>query len=82
MSIFSREEELSGIFKKVLQAKDWSAPGLSAFKFFLERHIALDSEEGGHHDLTKKFPINNQASRFYQYRLKLYEGIPKLSGKD
>ena len=31
MSVFSREEELSGIFREILQAPDWSAAGLEAF---------------------------------------------------
>lgn len=81
MTIFSREEELSGIFKRILTAKDWSAPGLEAFKFYLEKHIKLDSEKGGHHDLTKELPIDERITPFYEARLKMYEAIPKLFEK-
>jgi hypothetical protein len=78
MSIFSREEQLSGIFRKILCAKDWSAPGLDAYRHYLEAHISLDSDEGGHHDLTKKFPIDDRVEPFYQIRLQMYHSIPKL----
>lgn len=80
MSVFSREEELSGIFARILQAQDWSAPGLEAFRYFMEKHIQLDSEEGGHHDLTKGFPVDYHVQPFYRARLKMYEAIPRLFG--
>lgn len=78
MSVFSREEELERIFKEILKAKDWSAPGLAEYRFFLERHILLDTEEGGHHDLTKEFPVDDRVLPFYMSRLELYRAIPTL----
>jgi hypothetical protein len=78
MTIFSREEELSGIFERVLEAKDWSADGLPAFQYYLRKHIELDSHAGGHHDLTKKFPIDEKVAPFYEARLEMYKAIPKL----
>lgn len=81
MSVFSREEELSNIFNKILQAPDWDAPGLEAYKYFLERHIHIDTDEGGHHDMVKKFPIDNSIAQFYSARLDLYKSIPTLFEK-
>lgn len=78
MTIFSREEELSGIFREVLNAKDWSGDGLSAFQYYLETHIELDSEEGGHADLTKEFPVDDSVKPFYESRLEMYRAIPTL----
>lgn len=72
MSIVSREEELSGIFERVLTAPDWSDEALQAFQYYLKRHIALDSEEGGHKDLISDILINDSVDQFYQIRLKLY----------
>lgn len=81
MSIFSREEELPGIFERILRAKDWSAPGLAPFRYYLTEHIKLDSTEGGHADLTKSFPINDNIRTFYEARLEMYRAIPKLFEK-
>jgi hypothetical protein len=81
MTIFSREEELSGIFKGILEAKDWTAEGLPAFRYYLGRHIALDSGEGGHAELTKEFPIDDNVKSFYEARLEMYRAIPKLFEK-
>lgn len=79
MTIFSREEELSEIFERILKAKDWSAPGLPAFKFYLEQHIALDAGEGGHAELTKEFPVNDSVKPFYEARLEMYKkAIPSF----
>lgn len=78
MSVFSREEELSDIFKVIIEAPDWSAPGLDAFRFYLEQHILFDSREGGHHDLTKDFAVDDQLVPFYEARLNTYRSIPKL----
>lgn len=78
MSVFSREEELSSIFERVLKAKDWSAPGLDAFRYYLETHIKLDSSKGGHHDLLSHFQIDDSVRPFYEARLEMYKAIPKL----
>ncbi len=77
MSIFSREEELSKIFSDMLEKipvfKSKKLPEhLRAYKYYLERHIALDSEVGGHQDLVKEFKITDEVSHFYELRLNLY----------
>ena len=78
MTVFSREEELSGIFARFLDAKDWSGPGLYAFKHYLSTHIVLDSSEGGHHDLTSDFPVDNRVEPFYKARFETFRLIPSL----
>lgn len=79
MTIFSREEELSEIFERILQAKDWTAPGLPPFQYYLKQHIALDAGDGGHADLVKEFPVDDQVKSFYEARLQMYqEAIPDL----
>lgn len=78
-SIFSREEELSGIFECILTAKDWSAPGLGAFRYYLQRHIYLDSAPGGHRDLIKQLAINEDLTPFYIARYDMYLSIPSLN---
>lgn len=82
MTIFSREEELPGIFQRILEAKDWDAPGLIEFRFYLERHIQIDTEVGGHHDLTKEFPVDDRVKEFYEARLQMYRALPNLFGND
>jgi len=81
MTIFSREEELPGIFRRILHAPDWSAEGLLSFKHYLERHIELDTSSGGHHDLTKQFSVDENVKPFYEARLNLYQGLKIISGK-
>ncbi len=78
MTVFSREEELSGIFARILQAGDWSAPGLYAFRHYLSRHIVFDSGEGGHYDLVSDFPVDDQVLPFYEARLKTFKLVPSL----
>ncbi len=78
MSVFSREEELSGIFERILEALNWSGTALQAYRYFLETHIRLDSSEGGHHDLIKVFPVDHRVSGFYGTRLRMYECLPSL----
>lgn len=78
MTVFSREEELSGIFARMLQASDWSAPGLYAFRHYLSRHIVFDSGTGGHHDLISSFPVDDQVLPFYEARLETFKLVPSL----
>ncbi len=78
MSIFSRERELEAIFGRILSAgqQHWQSSGtLLAFHYYLQRHIALDSEDGGHADLLSGMPVDDRVDEFYQARLKLYEPI-------
>jgi hypothetical protein len=78
MSIFSREQELPGIFERILEAKNWKAPGLAEFRYYLEKHILLDSKEGGHADLVEDFLIDDRMKEFYKIRMEMYRIIPKL----
>ena len=43
MTIFSREHELPNIFEKILEAHDWDSLGFGFYKYYLDRHIELDS---------------------------------------
>ena len=78
MSIVSREQELPGIFTRILTAPRWQAPGLPEFKYYLQRHIALDSAEGGHADMLRGMPVDDRLIDFYRARLDMYRSIPAL----
>lgn len=54
LTLVSRERELQGIFEKILHAHDWDVLGYGFYKYFLERHLELDGEEGGHEDMMSK----------------------------
>ena len=75
MSIFSREKEMMRIFMKILERKKWNHPALRAYQHYLQRHIELDSQVGGHRDLTAEFPVTDEVEKFYLLRLKLYEQL-------
>lgn len=78
MTIFSREQELPDIFKNILAAHDWEALGLGFYKYYLERHMELDSQDGGHAELTKGFELDEAVlEKFYQIRLDLYKALEK-----
>ncbi|MDH6576654.1 hypothetical protein [Kitasatospora sp. MAP5-34] len=81
MTVFSREEELAGIFARFLDSaeENWEAPGLYAFKHYLTTHIVLDSSEGGHHELTNDFPIDDAVSPFYEARFESFRLVPSLA---
>ena len=79
MSIFSREQELPSVFDRILQAPNWRTPALEAFKYYLERHIAIDSQDGGHADLVRNMPITETVSPFYRARLGMYNAVQSLS---
>lgn len=53
-TLVSREVSLKGIFQKILKAHDWDELGYGYYKYFLERHIELDSADGGHEELTSR----------------------------
>ncbi len=75
MTVFSREQELPNIFEEILKAHNWQAYGLGFYEYYLQKHIELDSEEGGHGDLTNGFPLDeNVLDRFYTARLTMYKG--------
>lgn len=80
MSIFSREQELPGIFDRIVNNPNLAAtPALQAFGYYLRAHIALDSSEGGHGQLTQSMPIDPESVlAFWRARLDLYRAIPDL----
>jgi hypothetical protein len=60
ISIASYEDTgLSRVFRAILRATDWRGEGSSAFKFFLERHIYFDSDEGEQHGALSRHLIPN-----------------------
>ncbi len=77
-SVFSREEELSGIFNAIIENEHWTTEALQAFRFYLQRHIELDSKDGGHADLVSGYQIDDAVLPFYEARLDLYRVIPEL----
>ena|SRR3989344_2160106 len=76
MTVFSREEELTLIFRRIVDAHDWDALGFGFYRYYLESHILFDSGEGGHHHLTKHFPLHEDVlATFYRLRLALYKSL-------
>lgn len=72
-TVFSREAELPGIFEAILAAHDWDKHGFGFYRYYLERHIELDSGPEGHGELTNKFELDPAVLlHFYNARLKLY----------
>jgi hypothetical protein len=69
---------LPDIFAEILKAPDWSADGLAAYKYYLKRHILLDSQPGGHAELLDGFTVDDSVAPFYEARLNLYRCIPTL----
>lgn len=76
MSIPSREKELSGFFAQILKNPLFKAKNLplhlQAYKYFLERHIRIDSKPGGHRDLSKHITVTDKVEVFYNIRLAMY----------
>jgi len=81
LTVFSREHELGAIFDAILQNEHWTTETLLAYKYFLERHIQLDTEEGGHGDAVAKYPIDDSVLPFYEARRDMYRVIPELFQK-
>ncbi len=76
MTVFSREEELTQVFKEILKAHNWDSLGYGFYRHYLEAHILLDSADGGHHNLVSHVPLNEDVLNiFYKMRLKLYETL-------
>ncbi|MEJ0053675.1 MAG: hypothetical protein WDN10_03030 [bacterium] len=76
MTVFSREEELTSIFEKVVAAHDWEKLGYGFYLYYLKQHIFFDSGDGGHHHLTQHFPLHPEIlEKFYQERLKMYQSL-------
>lgn len=79
MTIFSREHELPKLFTNILTNQHFGTSHLSwhlrAYEYYLKTHIQLDSEEGGHDDLTKHFELDDRLTIFYEARYKLYKSL-------
>ena len=76
MTIFSREHELPNVFEEILKSHKWKTRGFGFYEYYLERHIELDSEEGGHANLVADFETNDEVLlRFYKARLELYQSL-------
>lgn len=76
MTVFSREHELPNIFEEILIAHKWRALVFGFYEYYLERHIELDSEEGGHANLVANFETDDEVLlRFYKARLELYQSL-------
>lgn len=76
MTVFSREEELTLIFEKIVGAHDWDALGLGFYKYYLKQHILFDSGDNGHAHLTRHFPMHESILElFYKARLSLYSSL-------
>lgn len=80
-TIFSREEELPRIFSCFLTApeQNWEIPVLNAYRYYLDRHIALDSGEGGHAELVGDLSVDDRVESFYHARFRLYRCIPAFA---
>jgi hypothetical protein len=76
MTIFSREHELPSIFEEILAAHQWKLLGFGFYQYYLEQHILLDSNEGGHGDLVADFELDDKVMlKFYEARLELYKSL-------
>jgi hypothetical protein len=76
MSVISRENELHKIFQKVKINSNFSSKVLESYYYFLDMHITLDTEEGGHSDLVSEIEIDDSIDEFYVIRLKIYNELP------
>ena len=79
MSVVSREQELPGVFRAILEGGGWDgSPELDAFRYYLERHIELDSGDDGHAQMLSSFPVNDLVAPFFDHRIQMYRSIPTL----
>ncbi len=80
-TLVSREHELHGIFENMLDAHDWESLGYGFFSYFLERHIQLDSEDGGHDEIAKRLlnvkKFDKTLERFWYLRYQVYINLFK-----
>ncbi|HWB49446.1 MAG TPA: hypothetical protein VG651_10075 [Stellaceae bacterium] len=81
-SIASYEDGgLSTVFAAMLRAPHWYGKGQRAFRFFLEQHIAFDSEDGaGHGMLSRHLPVDDRILPLWTaFRDLLVAAVPKLA---
>jgi len=79
LSIVSREQKdgLTPIFQKIKASHNWREEGLSAFEYYMDAHIEIDSKDGGHGDMLAELLIElkefiPQLDEFYKHRHVLY----------
>jgi hypothetical protein len=81
VSIASYEDTgLSRVFRAILRATDWRGEGSNAFKFFLERHIYFDSDEGEQHGALSRhlIPTDRILPLWVAFRDLFADAAPKL----
>jgi hypothetical protein len=80
-SIASYEDGgLSTVFATMLRVPHWYGKGQRAFRFFLEQHIAFDSDDGpGHGTLSRHLPVDDRILPLWTaFRDLLITAVPKL----
>ncbi|MBP6256966.1 hypothetical protein KA405_04635 [Patescibacteria group bacterium] len=83
LTLVSREKDLQGIFQNLLVAHDWNRLGFGFYKYFLERHLELDGNEGGHEDLMHELIDIEKLDKnqidcldaFWKLRLDVYDSL-------
>lgn len=81
-SIASYEDGgLEAVFRAILRAQDWSAPGLAAFRHFLVKHVELDSDpDAGHGALSRHMAPDDSILPLWAAFRNLLEGaVPELA---
>jgi hypothetical protein len=82
-SIASYEDNgLSRVFSSILRAPEWRGTALQAFRFFLEKHIEFDSDNGaGHGALSRHLLADDSIVPLWSaFRDLLLAAAPGLSG--
>ena len=81
LTVISREIELPGLFKRILESHEWwNMFGLEFYEHYLESEIALHNTPGRMENLVKNWghQINkgqNILERFYKLRLQMYQSL-------
>ncbi len=77
-TVFSREQELPGIFSKILKSQDWKKHNLDFYAHYLSEHIYWDGAPGGHSDIVNGLIAYPEIlDDFYEQRLLLYKSLIK-----
>ncbi|MDB5258898.1 MAG: hypothetical protein JWO73_106 [Candidatus Taylorbacteria bacterium] len=83
MSVISRLREFSGMPALILKAPGWCGTAeLLAFRYYLEKHAALDSGQWNHAEMFSGFQVDDSVAPFYEARLDMYRVIPRLFEKN
>jgi hypothetical protein len=71
---------LEAVFRSFLTARDWDNPLLEAFRHFLKRHIAFDSDpDHGHGALSRHLPPDDRILPLWaEFRRLLADSVPSL----